>query len=642
MKTIFWYVITVIIYVTHATKPFPKIPETYKTGIEVKTYWDGRYMIFDGKEARKMNRYSIHYELFHVNERPNKTRSDKSMKSILVIFDYDENVVRSIDVYGGRKKCRRVFNVSMENWTRIEQIDAPAVTTLTLLGKEEDRNYTYVGMAMVRNMSCHHWQRSIANEQVDYYFKENDEGNMILLRIMESNHRFHRHSIYDYFSFTNVLPAVNELNVPMGTYCKVKNPIETPKLPNKITLAMEYRPLYNVRNRTNGQMIIGFKLFWDPLNRRVRRDHHIRINKKWLPVKDITDSNNELHYQLFSSNRCNITRYDPAGESMMPYFKNRGHWIHLQKTIEHYRENWKDFVFEGQHVVRGVLTNVWIYKSENLGREGFNEIEWYFTQPNTSEFSSTSTELNEQVPVRIVGYYKNQTEEYFEMDIFDFKHNVDDEDFTEPIKSCLRLKPGTFHTVALGIDGIPSESWTVMKDLTSLKNSSTYFVQRAAGLTEGNRIMSEIVMGSENIMLVLDIIDYPMQQIPQTPLAKDIVKSLKNEIKRKKLKFTFRVGNKAHEAKIVLIDGSNDEGNNDDDDGDGKDNVVIGLGITVVVVCILSIVGTLAVLEFVARRKGKIRSLRDVLTDKKQFQNEEVGPGSNGATTTSPPATEMQ
>ena len=79
----------------------------------------------------------------------------------------------------------------------------------------------------------------------------------------------------------------------------------------------------------------------------------------------------DLHYQLFSPTKCNITRYDPPSEFLIPYFHNRGHWIRLQKAIEHYKENYKEFVYEGNHVVRGVLTDVWIYKSDDLGNVCF-------------------------------------------------------------------------------------------------------------------------------------------------------------------------------------------------------------------------------------------------------------------------------
>lgn len=69
-----------------------------------------------------------------------------------------------------------------------------------------------------------------------------------------------------------------------------------------------------------------------------------------------------------------------------------------------------------------------------LFKNGFNQIEWYFTKPNVTEVSSLGHNPEKLIPVRIVGYLGNGTSEYFEMDLMDYRNETFVDDFENPIR----------------------------------------------------------------------------------------------------------------------------------------------------------------------------------------------------------------
>ena len=53
---------------------------------------------------------------------------------------------------------------------------------------------------------------------------------------------------------------------------------------------------------------------------------------------------------------------------MTPYFKNKRHWVQARSAFDHLEKYGNDYVYEGEHFVRGVPTDVWIYRSNDLGQ----------------------------------------------------------------------------------------------------------------------------------------------------------------------------------------------------------------------------------------------------------------------------------
>ena len=75
-----------------------------------------------------------------------------------------------------------------------------------------------------------------------------------------------------------------------------------------------------------------------------------------------------FRYESFSPTKCRVLEAENNAVSVTPYFKNKRHWVRAREAFEHLMQYRDDFVYEGEHFVRGVPTDVWIYKSDSLGQ----------------------------------------------------------------------------------------------------------------------------------------------------------------------------------------------------------------------------------------------------------------------------------
>eukprot|EP00111_Clytia_hemisphaerica_P024543 TCONS_00072363-protein len=511
---------------------FPQLPDTYTTGVEVKSDMNENHVIYTAREYRKQNKYSYYFE-------SQRTKNiTVTVRNMAVFFDFDKAEAKFVDTTDGRKKCRFTYNTARHVKDVAQMWRSPAATTSQLVGDVESNNYTYEGETVVRNLSCHHWKRHIGNETVDYHFFQTSSGDMKLVRILESNTMIHRHSIYDYFGFRKVEPTLEELQPPLGTYCAnvTSNNKTIPEVAEQMTFNVEYRPIRmrTLANYSNLWLAVNYKIFWDMKNDMMRNDHHIKEDGDWKPVKDIMDNNKGILYESFSPMKCRNKTIEDVATTRFPYFKNKHHWVHAREAFLHLKEKRKEFKYEGERFVRGVPCDVWIYRSDQLGEDGFNEIEWYFTQKNVTEISSLGNLREKQVPVRVVGYYGNLTKESFEMEIYDYKHEVTDEDFENPIRDCLKVN-GKLYTVQLFILGIPFQK---ISTISHLKATILKALQEFTERREKGRFMMEFITSGDHVNLLLSIV--PMLNENINHLYK-IATKIENAIKTKTLKFSYQV-----------------------------------------------------------------------------------------------------
>ena len=137
----------------------PGIPDTYYTGIEVKTRWHNRSIIYVAREYRDGNRFGYHFDFEWNNTNDtgsnttNQTRA-KMPKTMSIFFDFNNNVGKTVDLSDGRKTCRHVFNTTKYQKLHPDMlmVDRPAVSTTQLFGQVDSINYTYMGLQDVRNM----------------------------------------------------------------------------------------------------------------------------------------------------------------------------------------------------------------------------------------------------------------------------------------------------------------------------------------------------------------------------------------------------------------------------------------------------------------------------------------------------------
>jgi len=73
-------------------------------------------------------------------------------------------------------------------------------------------------------------------------------------------------------------------------------------------------------------------------------------------------------YEHFTRENCSMSKYDVTAVSRLPFFHNRIHWVSAMDAFEHLQRNRNDYVYEGERFVRGIPTEVWIYKSDDLGQ----------------------------------------------------------------------------------------------------------------------------------------------------------------------------------------------------------------------------------------------------------------------------------
>ena len=125
---------------------FPRLPDTYTTGVEVKSDMNGNHVIYTATEHRKENQYSYYFE-------SQRTRNGTvSTHNMAVFFDFDLREAKVVDTIGGRKKCRYTYNTARHKKDVAQLWRSPAATTSQLIGDVEINNFTYEGEAVVRNL----------------------------------------------------------------------------------------------------------------------------------------------------------------------------------------------------------------------------------------------------------------------------------------------------------------------------------------------------------------------------------------------------------------------------------------------------------------------------------------------------------
>jgi len=145
---------------TQNDQDLPEIPDTYSTGIEVKTRWHNGTIVYVAKEYRDQNRFAYHFEFDWNNNNNNNTGTESKTtnrtkpRTMSVFFDFDNNVGKTVDLTDGRKTCRRVFNTTKyrKQHPDMLMVDRPATTTTQLFGRVDSINYTYMGLHDVRNI----------------------------------------------------------------------------------------------------------------------------------------------------------------------------------------------------------------------------------------------------------------------------------------------------------------------------------------------------------------------------------------------------------------------------------------------------------------------------------------------------------
>lgn len=432
---------------SNASEPkLPNLPSSFSTLVEatsVKNNHTAIYFESYDQKAKKGRSYHVKDGVKHIDI------YDYALDEIIHIDDDHCTVSSSFDTGHGHF-------IFFDLGEHIE-----SVSQLFRFGREY--NETYMGVANVRGIRCHHWRSCISTNYssyyLDYYFsvpgwvtprgllnstviRATVNGTSLNVTYSNGNLVNETHDFFNVYDFIDFHPGPQDpstYQIPEGVYCEgYKGANKTkPKLPPVFSMELEM-------TSKHFNVVFSMRETYDLENKLAVFMHP----NWWNPTSGtdlvIHDFNTGIGYNISGYHgraMCSLFNLTKAPMNW-DVTEDESHHIRMKTTQEIFEGSGKNgssrLMYKGLASVRGIIADIWTGKMSFQRHNKTYEVvsEWYFARPSWHFESIGYSQIQHQVPIRSDWF--SSTMGQFRSSVFNFNPSVDPRVFD--IKPCFTLE----------------------------------------------------------------------------------------------------------------------------------------------------------------------------------------------------------